>query len=427
MDNLNNDMVDEIVKTCLHLYQKLPKSGKPVDDEWTVCCCIVQFDKDTSCFEVVSLGTGSKCIGATKMSPTGDLLNDSHAEIIARRGFLVYLYDNMEKAVNEEPSIFRFSNNKFRLKSNIEFIFYSSQLPCGDAAIMPKNCNMDHIGEIIIAAKRKADDEISEIFTKKPRVETVDIYRTGAKCLPNSEQDLKCPGAGYHLLGQVRTKPGRGDRTLSVSCSDKIARWIHLGIHGALLDILIDQPIYMKLFIFGSDIACSEGSLKRAFFERNHNTIYKMDYVPKLCRSSVKFLHLKNDSKPHPAPGSIIWIKLKGESIHEVAVHGRKLGLTKKKAISPSNSLCITKYNLYKRFQHLILQKDLQNIFNLQSIENITYNEMKRKSHRYIEKWTIVKKNFFKTWTCKPDIWGFCLRRRSLPNQTIYRGIQFNG
>lgn len=58
--------------------------------------------------------------------------------------------------------------------------------------------------------------------------EVVDIHRTGAKCLQG--EDSRLPGASYHQVGAVRTKPGRGDPTLSVSCSDKMTRWILCGL-----------------------------------------------------------------------------------------------------------------------------------------------------------------------------------------------------
>jgi len=43
----------------------------------------------------------------------------------------------------------------------------------------------------------------------------------------------------------VQKKPGRGDVTLSVSCSDKISRWNVVGVQGLHFEILLQPPSWI--------------------------------------------------------------------------------------------------------------------------------------------------------------------------------------
>lgn len=164
----------------------------------------------------------------------------------------------------------------------MEFYLFSSHIPCGDASIILKDVTLennvasDHnICNILSTTKdlpKRKEGEIAEVepsgsYKKQKTSKSVDgfssftnmdggkhveclnddqflgaviencddktrdVYRTGAKCVSSdSRQDLRTKGVDYHTVGAVRTKPGRGDPTLSVSCSDKMARWNSVGM-----------------------------------------------------------------------------------------------------------------------------------------------------------------------------------------------------
>ena len=96
----------------------------------------------------------------------------------------------------------------------------STHPPCGDATTFVKDIE-------------KSDAEKYVIKEDVPPCKKAKLVlnRTGSKL---SASNPISPGLGrYHKVGQVRTKPGRGERSLSLSYSDKIIKWNIVGIQGA--------------------------------------------------------------------------------------------------------------------------------------------------------------------------------------------------
>lgn len=90
--------------------------------------------------KVVSLATGTRSISGSHLSLKGEAVNDCHAEILARRGLVRFLYDQIEKfKSNPEESILELAgqNGQFRLKvkEDVRFHLYISSAPCGDASL----------------------------------------------------------------------------------------------------------------------------------------------------------------------------------------------------------------------------------------------------------------------------------------------------
>lgn len=98
---------------------------------------------------------------------------------------------------------------------------------------------------------------------------------------------------------------------MSVSCSDKIAKWCYLGIQGALLSMLLERPLYLSSFTISGQTQFCENALKRALYDRFHSVEMKLPYHLKrmlLGQASIGFEFSKVETK-QPCPSSIAWCK----------------------------------------------------------------------------------------------------------------------
>lgn len=420
MDSKISFLPDQIANLCYQHFNSLPKKGKPQSQkEWTLLASILlSFSDDDSKVKIAAMSTGTKCLGESQLSSQGDILSDSHAEVLVRRSFIRFLYHHMKLLLQKQTSdvlCFNENSGKFCLKPEIQIHFFISHVPCGDAVIFPKSFNDPNLltDSDIEPKRKKFKKNISadNLDIENHDMDKVigDIYRTGAKCVKGDLQDSKRPGKDYHVVGVLRTKPGRGIPTLSMSCSDKIALWNVCGLQGALLSHFLERPIYVSSFIFGN-CPYNEKAIQRAIYDRL-SSIENLppEYCivkPKILQSSITFEYskeniLKITDDAIPCPSSIIWSDVPYPL--EVSVNGKKQGVTKKNFSKPSSRLSICRQVFFKNF--LLVAKELSSYSdkykNFRN-ETVTYLQCKQSADDY----QATKKEVFKifqAWVHKPS------------------------
>jgi len=403
MATSQNDVCESVAKCACLFYCSLSKNGKPVNNQWTSMAAVVMFNplKETDKFSVVSLGTGTKCLGQKEISANGELVTDSHAEVVARRAFLCYLYEQLKLCRDKDKnSIFKINKSskteesaysvtlleEVAVRNDIQFHLFVSHVPCGDAAIFPNKTEI--ISEPSVPKKAKVSVE-----------EHVEIqHRTGAKLQVGAkhyEEEFQEPG-------KCRIKGGKGDPTLCMSCSDKMFKWQLMGFQGSLLANFIKEPIRMSSVVVGAGVPCDYEAFERAIYMRFRENVVRLQIFeeypkfldnftcPLIFQSSVNFMELGNAVLP--APASIISYQLlNGKCRTQVSVNGRKHGVTKKMK-GKSALLDICRVNLFQLFR------------SLSSSKCTSYQECKLLNSVYYNIWSRVKNNVLKGWTEKPEI-----------------------
>lgn len=299
--------------------------------------------------KVVALGTGTKSIAGDKYSLEGTVVHDCHAEIVARKSLIRWLYEQISNAGESHSFAVKAgegSNTPYTLRP-FELWLYCSQAPCGDAAVFSRS-----------------DPQPIQIpcFTTKSH----GIFRTkpeaGHPGMPASANEVEQSFDGWQL----------GNRSYCHTCSDKIAKWCVVGVQGALLAQLI-PPLFTTGIIIGEvfahghaarAICCrSERALENFRSSRLSSTsLYGLRH-PKIGHWSLDASIKKRSNKKRDSV-SVNWAL--GDTNTEVldATTGRLQG---------SNDCSrISKKSLFRSFQRLS-----------KILPEITYKEAKSKSEEY--------------------------------------------
>ncbi|CAD6887963.1 unnamed protein product [Tilletia laevis] len=260
---------------CHGQYESLPPRGaKPnrrTDGrrEWTVLSGLLLQIQDPSQedneLHLIALATGVKCSPLDNISPHGDLLHDCHAEILTRRAARKWLLrrlrdevvllqsDDASTVLHGIPRIFEAASAegvRWRLRQTVRVLWYISTLPCGDAST-------SHLR--ISRTSRHGFERAGEAPSDGPQAGEAILAlssRISEDAVPGGHaaagSEVVRGRTNEATLSILRTKPGRADSipAISLSCSDKLASYVALGVQGSLLSALL-EPIVPSVFVIG--------------------------------------------------------------------------------------------------------------------------------------------------------------------------------
>ncbi|XP_060071153.1 double-stranded RNA-specific adenosine deaminase-like [Ylistrum balloti] len=224
---------------------------------------IVMESTTSKTFDVISIASGNRFIKGDALTTEGQVLVDSHAEILASRGMRRFLYNHLAKLSRGEKSyvLRRHGAGKAEVVPDIKFHLYISTAPCGDGAIFTHSTGQsnDEPGSLNVKDHNPtfADNKQGQLRTK---------IEQGEGQIPTNKMHVSHQ---YQAMDAVRG----GERLLVMSCSDKICKWNMLGMQGALLASLM-KPVYFSSITLGT--LYNHGHMARAMCCRLDNNVLMM-------------------------------------------------------------------------------------------------------------------------------------------------------
>uniref|UniRef100_A0A3B4TRF9 Adenosine deaminase RNA specific B2 (inactive) n=1 Tax=Seriola dumerili TaxID=41447 RepID=A0A3B4TRF9_SERDU len=206
--------------------------------------------------QVVSLATGTKCLDLDHVTDRDSTLSDCHAEVVSRRALVRFLYTQLELCkytTNKQQQ--RLSNKGgLQLRDGVLFHMYVSSSPCGDARL---NCPY----ETTTACERKT--HLDHPNLTPPPSDPSRRFRCHLRVKVNGGEGTLPVTARRANQKWDGVSPGKP--LVTMSCTDKMAKWSVVGLQGALLSHLV-EPVYLHSLTVGT--LSHTGHLGRALTRR---------------------------------------------------------------------------------------------------------------------------------------------------------------
>uniref|UniRef100_A0A182FMH1 Uncharacterized protein n=1 Tax=Anopheles albimanus TaxID=7167 RepID=A0A182FMH1_ANOAL len=356
---LPQTFADHIGKLVIEKFNLVMQSSDVYSRRKVLAGFVMTYGYDVKTARVISLATGTKCVSGEHMSVTGSVINDSHAEIIARRGLMDFIYSQLDLLCRrqadsattatasecsaqsglketethstepEEEPIFNKPSSEsglYTLKEGIYFHLYINTAPCGDARVFSphENDSMD----------------VDKHPNRKARGQLRTKVESGEGTIPVKSSE------------GIQTWDGvlQGQRLLTMSCSDKISRWNVLGLQGSLLASII-QPIYLHSIVLGSLL--HPAHMYRAICGRIENAIQGLPPPYRLNKPKLALMtSAESRNQTKPPNFSINWIT----DCTEVEIVNSFTGKLINNNTNTSKMSRLSKQSFYRRYTNVIAQ-----------------------------------------------------------------------
>jgi len=288
-------LADNIARLVVGAFRdSQPAIDGHASEQTVVAGFVLVDDNEAQPLELLSWGMGTKFASDTAVASCldGRIVRDCHAEILARRALLRVFYDELiaaesphataqqvaDKSISAHSSshprlrLFQLSSEpgvgqsarKYRLRPELRLVLYTSSMPCGNASLKRwAKGRTERFRSDLGACELPSEEHARLHVTARDEGQIAVLVKGEIRSAATLGEDageattLGFPPPVRHAGREGTLAPGTSrpqdlpvGAAGTMTCSDKIARWSHLGVQGALLSRWLD-PVYLSGLVIG--------------------------------------------------------------------------------------------------------------------------------------------------------------------------------